>query len=488
VGRGIARWVGALVLVAALVPAGARMAPAADANGVRLGIVNFLDRLVAPGVRYAALEVEVRGGRFRVAVSGLEVRVEDDRRIDIPSLEFWVRPERLGRFRVDRLRLGEPLAVRAPDGAAVGKILVRAPRLAGLFSPTLEGFLELDLSMRSIDVDLGPGRIAFALEDAALTLDGGRKADGSVDQNAHLRARALNARGRGGRTLEIAAIAVDGSAGTSGIEAYRGFLAELGRVATALVAGSGDTGAVLTAGLDGVSGTARDLSLAVRIEHGVLAGPGGGRIAVDGIEASLSAAGLDRPRSAAVLGLRVDGLSAAPLPADAPPLPETLALDLALDDLPLAELRAAPAAESNRPAVPAETGADAFENMAMAALGAAGTRLRLGPSRLATANAELRAQGDFAFDTAAVAGAVGTLDARVNGYDSLLALAGRVRTADGGAPIAGLLKLFRAAAESATDGDGRAVERLRLDITRDGGIAVNGRPLADLLLQSPAPR
>jgi hypothetical protein len=201
---------------------------------------------------------------------------------------------------------------------------------------------------------------------------------------------------------------------------------------------------------------------------------------------SFAATGIDQPKASLSFTLDHDGLVLHTPEAERPfakaSLPASGALTVSLVDLPTADLASvmADGAAAYATADPAQIDAKTavFMIQLQQLLQQDGVKLRVEPSHLSSAAANLTADGDFVMKPAAIYGATGALNVAITGIDDLLSLAQKEAEEQPEAmQYVAVLQALLSYASRATGSDGKPVDNFKIDVPQNGMMTVNGKPL-----------
>jgi hypothetical protein len=200
---------------------------------------------------------------------------------------------------------------------------------------------------------------------------------------------------------------------------------------------------------------------------------------------SIGAAGLDQPKSSLTLTIDHDGLAVHTPESESAlaqaSLPANGALTISLVDLPTADLVSALAdGASMYAADPAQIDAKTalFIAKFQQLLQQDGVKLKVEPSHLTSAAANVTADGDFVLQSAAIYGATGGLNISITGIDQLMQLAQKEAGQNPeAAQYVGVLQALLGYAAREQGSDGKPVDRFKVAVPQSGQVTINGKPL-----------
>ncbi len=469
---------------------GSAPALAADAGGIRQGIVDYL-RTFHPFLQHEEVTVEDRGGRFEVLITGLHYSVGVTRYLDFDRLAFTVAPAEQGLYRVDDVRLPKTMTIRDANDAEVGRLTLTLERMTGLLSPAIRNFLDFDVAITDLAVVVPADGAAAKLADLTLRVESERGADGLWSMASRYAARGFGFIGQFA-TIDIAEFGFDTEMTGLALEAYGDMMT---RFEERMGKGSPEEmfnavfGELFFAGPK----LAADFDVTFFLKGMRAAEAGGGvGFALDDVRLRLVTAGLRETLSRMEIalehsGLRLDlGTEATGDPALGL-VPEALTLELAAVNVPFQDMETAVAgflgtfrvlpggdAKGGAEAAPQQLGTEVMDAMAKA-----GTTLNLAKSSFVSPALKAELEGSLKVDAGALMGAVGTLRTRIVGYDNLFAI---LSTPERQQALATLLML-RVATERSQDEQGNVVDNFRFDLTREGAMLINGLTIEQVMQQ-----
>jgi hypothetical protein len=105
-------------------------------------------------------------------------------------------------------------------------------------------------------------------------------------------------------------------------------------------------------------------------------------------------------------------------------------------------------------------------------------KLKVAPSAWTGEVTAVKADGDFVVNPQSVMGAVGTLNLALTGLDDLIKLATDPATQSPmGGQMMGMLQMLQGMAVRETGGDGKPVDKYKVDVKPTGEITVNDKPI-----------
>ncbi|MDY0881729.1 hypothetical protein ACFPL7_19250 [Dongia soli] len=464
---------------------------------------------------------------YLVTIEGVKLTLSDAGYFDIGKLSYVLTPKDGKIYQADHLSIAQTIPYKAPDGKRAGGVTQTVKAFEGTWLKEASSFTKLDLQVADIAVDDPKTGGDLKMAGIAFAVDSTDKGQGLWDQVGKLTISGLNAGDKDGGKLTIASI--DASSAAKGLKLidYAAKMRALRQVGnqsaankqseagaqpadgqTAAADSSGSTGTSPAASTAATAGNASgnavpDSSVQdfIKALPGLIADSivdlhvsgvtyqereGGEAFELGKAGLNFAATGFDQPKATLTFTLDHDGLVLHTPDAERPfakaSLPATGALTVSLIDLPTADLvsvmadGAAAYATADPTQIEAKT--TVFMIQLQQLLQRDGVKLRVEPSHLSSAAANLTADGDFVMKPAAIYGATGALNIAITGIDDLLSLAKKEAEEKPEAMqyVAALQALLGYAAR-ATGSDGKPVDNFKIDVPQNGQMTVNGKPL-----------
>ncbi len=178
----------------------------------------------------------------------------------------------------------------------------------------------------------------------------------------------------------------------------------------------------------------------------------------------------------AAVELMVSGASSGDLPPAL--IPHKVTFDVALNGVPIRQIGEAFVDAENR-SLRNNLNLGSFGDALLAQMDAADTSLEIREIHVVAPSFELRAHGSFNVEPASLFGVIGRMEARIRGFDGLMALALEEDEEDAVAFLILLQGLGRPVFE---EGASEPFYAYEIDLRRDGAVTVNGIPF-DMLLE-----
>ncbi len=459
---------------------------------------------------------------YLVSIDGLKVAADADGYLDIGTISYVLTPKDDKTYTADKLSLPAEMPFKLPDGSKAGGVTLTNKSFSGLWLKEAESFLKLDLQLTDIEVKDAKQSGDLKMAGIALTTNSTDKGNGRWDQVGKLTISGLDV-DEGESRMKVATVDVSSAFLGVKLADYAAKLREM-REATAKQAASnanaggnanGSGSSATSPSTDGAAagnsatgnaaGTTASAAAAAPVEefvkalpglmtgstidlhfNGVTYSEGEGKAAFElgKVGLSLGATGFDQPKSNLTFTIDHDGLVLHLPQAESAlakaSLPASGTLTVTLVDLPTADLVSALADGASM------YGADPTQVDAKTALFLAkfqqllqqdGVKLKVEPSHLTSAAANLTADGDFVLQSAAIYGATGGLNIAITGIDQLMQLAQQEADQDPqAAQYAGVLQALLGYAAREQGSDGKPVDRFKIDVPQNGQLTVNGKP------------
>ena len=488
-------FVAALIVVAR--PPGAAALTADELRqDIIAGLRARLGPLTAIPVSFDEVRVQPREPGFRVEITGLvSVPEGEDAWAEIGDLAFSVEEAGEGLYRVADLSGLDEVRLRGPDGEQIGLLAFRWERFVGTWSSAFAGFLEADLLLRDLRFAFADGSLFLSIAGLGGINRAEDTGDGRYDLNGQGRATGLRAEIPGQGTVEVREIEVETTTRGLDLDAYGALTREwdaLNRREAPL--DEAEIAAFLEkmAAQDGLLPS--EFAERFALTDLLVSDAAGRRVfVVDRAEWDVAGSALDQPLAEARLGARHRGLAlgedAAGMGVRRELVPGEAGFVITVERLPGRELwralfNAMAVAARQGAAVQPGSGAGDMALMLLLgelgpAFGEAGTRIGLPHLRIVSEALEATAEGSAEVDPAAANGLTGALDVALVGLDRTLELL-QSRAGPEAPDVQGaLMALFwlKTMARRETDGEGRAVDRIAVELTAAGQVLLNGQPM-----------
>lgn len=473
---------------------------------------------------------------YLVTIDGVKLTLSDTGYLDIGKVSYVLTPKDDKTYQADHLSMAQTIPFKTPDGQPAGQVTQTLKAFEGTWLKEASSFTKLDLQVADVAVDDPQSGGDLKMAGVAFNVDSTDKGQGLWDQVGKLTISGLNADDKGGGKVAIASI--DASSAAKGLKlidyaAKMRALREAGNKQAASqqseaakqpadnqpadnqaadnqndAAGNAGTGtssdAAADATADKVSGNAAPdnaMQDFIKALPGLIAAStvdlhvsgftyqereGGEALELGKAGISFAATGIDQPKASLSFTLDHDGLVLHTPEAERPfakaSLPASGALTVSLIDLPTADLASvmADGAAAYATADPAQIDAKTavFMIQLQQLLQQDGVKLRVEPSHLSSAAANLTADGDFVMKPAAIYGATGALNVAITGIDDLLSLAQKEAEEKPEAmQYVAVLQALLSYASRATGSNGKPIDNFKIDVPQNGMMTVNGKPL-----------
>ena len=485
-----------------------------QATEITKGIEDYLALIEVPGqplrLRHDKVTVTPSedGKSYLVAITGLRYGTETAAMAAFGEVDYRLTPEGDDQYQVGDLKMPNEVSVAGKDGKPEATVKFETTAFSAIWSKPLQNFLKFDWQVKDIVASAAdqPGEL-FKIATASVTGDGKESGKGLLDQISKLTLSGFTATDpQDGTSFKLDTLIGNVSFEKLDFPAYRQMMAKINTFSTKYAqptdgsAGGGATPdapklteedskalADLVRGFpklmsaygydfsaEGLTMTNARGDVLMHLTHGGLA---------------LGVKGIDTDHAEAHFGIQHDGLTVnGPMfedPLARATLPTSGNLDLVMTDLPVPSL-----VESVAQAIPELTSADPqvaqgaqFMLMGglMSALSQSTIKLRIDPSALETEKARLTADGELKLAMQTPQKAVGAVNFALVGLDDLMALAtGLANENPEAAQAVQMMQMLQSLSQRETGGDGKPVDKFKLDLTEAGQVLVNGKSLEEI--------
>ena len=494
----------AALIVAARPPEAAALTADELREDIIAGLQAGRGALTAISLSFDEVRVQPREPGFRVEITGLvSVPEGEDPWADIGDVTFSVEEAGEGLYRVANLSGLDEVRLRGSDGEQIGLLAFRWERFGATWSSALVGFLEADLLIRDLRFALADGSFFLSLAVLGTINRAEDTGAGRYDLHGQGRATGLRIEVPGQGTFKVSKIEAESTTRGLNLDAY----GELTREWDALNRREAPLGeAEIAAFLEKMAmrdellpgGFAQRFALTDLL----VSDDAGARVfVVDQIEWDAAGSALDQPLAETRLGAQHRGLTlgedAAGLGVWRELVPGEAGFVITAERVPGRKLwrtlfkAMALSARQGSAVQPGGGAADMAQMLLLGelgpAFGEAGTRIGLPHLRIVSEALEATAEGMAEVDPAAANGLTGTFDVALVGLDRTLELL-QSRAGPEAPEVQGvLMALFwlKTMARRETDGEGRPVDRMTIELTADGQMLLNGQPMGLPMLPQP---
>ncbi|WP_374380019.1 hypothetical protein [Dongia sp.] len=468
-------------------------------------------------LRHGAVKVTPGTDAFDVSIEGVTLGTADDTKLDIGTVSYKLTPKGDDAYIASDLRHANVITAKDKNNAAVGSLAVTTKSFTGEWSSSLETFLSFDWQATDLSAkDDKPEGGNVAAKTLNVTLSSTDKGGGLFDQNGKLQLTGFSALDNTGGTLNIGELNFTGIMSAVKLKEYvaktremQTLMAEIAEAAAKAQANAegqqGDATAAPTEAsgmspeqatkfgtlIKGVSGLLGGVKYDITVNDAGFKEKDGSepfRLGQGGLTMAFD--GLDKEKAVVNLGISHDKLSINDPELTADPLftkllPASGKLDLNLSEVPSKELWQL--IGDNFPNLVAADAAhsDAAAGIMFIAmqqlLQKAPMKLTVAPSGLNSEVLQLDATGNFDVKPDATLGLVGALDVGLHGLDEALNLVKEAaQSSPNAAQIMGGLSMIQSMAKRETGGDGKPVDKLKLEVDAAGDAKVNGMSLSGM--------
>jgi hypothetical protein len=478
------RKIGWLCGLALLAMAGAPALAQDQAATIKQDVEAALKPLTGTGMddamlSYAGIDVAGDGGGYVVTIADLRGAPGSSGYLEFGNVSFRLTPEGEDAYRVDEVQIPAQIPHKAPDGGSDGSISLPSQQFTGVWSRSLATFLQLDAAYRDVKVDAASENTAISLGELAARIASTDKGGGRFDQSSTFRLAALNVTSPDG---VFSLGSVDGSSDTRDYNA-QGWKAIMDQI-EAMAAGA-DGGAApaatpaLVETLRGVGALFASSISNVKLGAISFRDPAGTEVfALPEGALSFGAEGFDQAVGRLTLSLNHRGLVVdMGDPAAKDLLPHELAINVALENLPVQELWTGALDTFATADMTTDDGATMAMMMYMSVLQQAlvngKAKLSLTDWRVANALAQAQLSGLIETSAEAMMGVIGQLTLDVTGLDKVIEWTQGYLGPQ--AEEVATLEMLRGFSNRQTGGDGAAVDHYEVSFTPQGQLLINGK-------------
>jgi hypothetical protein len=483
------RKIGWLFGVALFVAAGAPAMAQDQAAQIKQAVEDALKPLAgtgAPGeeaaLSHGAVDVAAAGPAYVVTVPDLKFTTGTTGQFEIGTVSFSLTPEGDDLYHIADVKIPAEIPHKTADGSVDGTISLPSQQFTGVWSRSLESFTQLDAALRDVKVASTADSMMMALGEIAMKIASTDKGNGRWDQDGTVHLSALNVTGPDGA---FALGSIDGTSTTrdynaKGLAALRDRmeamtenmaehpetpaqmpdpqLIEAMRNASPLFASTNSTF------------TVNDISFHSGMGQDDFSLPTG--------TLTFGAEGFDQPMGRITLSLNHTGLVIGDIPpVDQDLLPKELAVNIALENLPVQELWKGAIDTLSSADMSTDEGSSMammmFMGLLQQSLVNGKARVNVTDTHLAMALARAQLGGVIEASADSMFGAVGKMTVDVTGLDALI----EAVMAHGGpqSEEATGLQVVRGFSNRQTAADGAVTDHYDLDFTPQGQFLVNGK-------------
>jgi hypothetical protein len=467
------------LLIAASAPAPAQDLAAQIKQDVEQALAPLAGTEGDAMLTHGGVDVAADSGGYVVTIAEMRGAPDESGYLDIGTVSFRMTPEGDDLYRVDDVKVPTEIPHKATDGSVDGSISLPSQHFTGVWSRSLANFLQLDAAYRDIKVVSPAENLSMVLSEMTTTIQSTDKGDGRIDQNAAFRLANFTFSDPEGM-FSLGAIEV-----TSTAQGYnaRGWAAVQDQIEA------------MTAGVEAEAPTAIDPQLfeALRSAAPLLSSgtttvqvsavnfrdPNGMELfALPAGSFDVSLEGFDQAIGRIALSLGHRGLAVNDVdPATKDLIPHELAVNVALENLPVQEIWNGTIDAFASADMSTEEGSSMAMFMVMGLLQQSlvngKSRMGLNDWRIVNALAQAQLNGVIEASAESMFGAVGQMTLDITGLDRLI---DSVRTNFGPeADEMAMLEVLRGFSNRQTAADGSVVDHYDIDFTPEGQLLINGK-------------
>jgi hypothetical protein len=448
------------------------------------------------------------GKSYQVAITGLRFGDEKMVLADLGEVDYRLTPQDADTYQVSDLKAPKSVTIKDDQGKPQATVNFETTAFTATWSKPLQNFLKLDWQTKDIGATVADRpEPVLHIDSASMTADGKEAGKGLLDQATKIVLNGLVAtEATDGTTFKLDKLTGNINYGGFDFPAYRQMITKMNMLLPKFGAPTvepADPAAKPAAVTDEDRKALADLVRSIpkmMAAYSYDFGAEGLTVTEAGntVVAHLTSGGMafgmkgiNTDKAEADFSIKHDGLELKGAPAFDDPmakavLPKSGNLALVATDLPLPSLL-----ESVAQAIPDLTSGDPqtaqgaqFMMMGamMTALSKSTIKLRIDPSALETEKARLTADGELKLAMETPQKAVGVVNFALLGLDDLIALATQLsQTSPDAAQAMGMLQMLQTFAARETGGDGKPVDKFKLELTDTGATLINGKPLDGMM-------
>ncbi|MBI2255903.1 MAG: hypothetical protein HYU58_14870 [Proteobacteria bacterium] len=491
----------------------------AQAPIIQKAIEDYLQVMEGPAdqriVHHAAVKVTPGANSFEVAIEGIFIGQKDETRLDVGTIGYKLTPKGTDGFTASDLTHANLIPAKDKDNLTVGSLEITTKAFSGEWSTSLQTFLALDWQAADITAkDSTPHGGNFSATGINAKLTSADKGNGLFDQNGIFELTGFKAADAEGGSFELGKLSGNGLMSAMKLKDYvaktrelQSLMAEVAETAAKSPgSATGDTTGATPAEPTGLNdGQTKKLATLIKDMAGLIGGltydvafndasfknkDGSEPFHLGEGKFNIGFTGLDQEKAVVNLGISHAGLAIkdpdfASDPLFAKLLPASGKLDINLTEVPSKELWALfgdnfPNLVSADPAR-SDAAAGVMFIALQQLLQKAPMKLTVAPSGLNAEVMQLDATGNFDVKPEAALGVVGALDVALHGLDEAMKLANEAaQSSPNAAQIVGGLAMIQSMAKRETGGDGKPVDKLKLEVDAAGEAKVNGMSLSGM--------
>jgi hypothetical protein len=483
--RKIGWFFGVALFVAASAPAMAQD----QAAQIKQEVEDFLKPLAGTGaageeamLSHGAVDVAAAGPAYVVTIPDLRWAPDATGHFEIGTVSFSLTPEGEDLYHVGDVKIPAEIPHKTPDGGVDGSISLPSQQFTAVWSRSLASFMQLDADLRDVKIVSTSDKMALSLGEIGAKIASTDKCNGRWDQDGTLHLSALNATSPDGM---FSLGAIDGTSSTHDYNA-KGWAAVRDRMEAMTKGMEANASAPaplpdpqLVEALRSASPLFASSNTAVKVSGiGFRDGTGKEMFSLPTGALAVGAEGFDQPVGRITLSLNHSGLVVDDIPpTEQDLLPRELAVNIALENLPVQELWKGAIDTLSSADLSTDEGSSTammmFMGLLQQALVNGKARVNVSDSHLALALARAQLSGAIEASAESMFGAVGKMMVDVTGLDALI----EAVTAHGGPQgeeLAGL-QLVRGFSNRQTAADGAVTDHYDIDFTPQGQFLVNGK-------------
>lgn len=430
---------------------------------------------------------------FGVTIKGMKLAPEPGATLTIGDVGYVFTPKDEKTFGVSDLKLPAEMPYSGPNGE-LGKLSMQVKSLSGTWSREFQTFLQIDSEFADI-VATDTRGANVSLQSVKATGNATDKGQGIFDVTSGAVIKGMSAGEQSGGRLVVGEVTIGGKFGSLKLKEYVESLAKIQELTAAQMAAldagnappplSPEQQKSLIEQIDILSSSFGEIQYDAALGELSFEEPDGSKpfnlAKAEFLGAAEGLAG-DSANLALVVGHSGLAIEAPEFntPIARAVLPRDGKLSIKATDIPTKSLRDAIAQELPEMLAGGASAEASLMQLALtlqSLLASSGAKISVEPSGWTGEVTKLDAEGAFTVNANAILGAVGTLNLALHGLDDLIGLAQANPTSPESQQVLGFGQMLQAMSNRETGGDGKPVDKFKIDLTEQGEMLVNGKPM-----------
>ena len=435
-----------------------------------------------PILSHGTIDVSASGRAYVVTVPDLRWALDASGHLAIGTISFSLTPEGDDLYHVADVKIPTEMPHKAKDGSVDGSIALPSQQFTAVWSRSLASFMQLDAAYRDVRIVSTPDNFALLVGEVAAKIASTDTGNGRWDQDGTFHLSGLSVTAPEGM---VTLGSIEGTSNTRGYNA-KGWAAVRKRMEALSASTKADPSAAtplpdpqLVEALRGASPLFASSNTIIRMSGlSMRDQTGKEELSLPTGTLTFGADAFDQPIGRITVSLNHTGLVVNDIePTEQDLLPRDLALNVALENLPVQELWQGAIDTLSSADLSTDEGSSMAVMMFMGLLQQSlingKARVNVTDSRLALALARAQLSGIIEASAESMFGAVGRMTIDVTGLDALIE-AVKAHAGPQGEEVAGL-EVARGFSNRQTAADGAVTDHYDIDFTPQGQVLVNGK-------------